>query len=69
VTVNDLVSALPLTVVAGRDRLDARVTGGYASDLLSNVMGFAAAGNIWVTMRGTRISWRWLPWPDWRRWP
>ncbi len=51
-TVNDLVGTLPLAVVAGRDRLDAQVTGGYASDLLSNVMGFAAAGNIWVTMQG-----------------
>ncbi|MDT8902307.1 DRTGG domain-containing protein [Anaeroselena agilis] len=51
-TVNDLVSSLPLTVVAGHDRLTAPVTGGYVSDLLSNVMGFAAPGNVWVTMQG-----------------
>lgn len=51
-TVNDLVGSLPLTVVAGHDRLAAQVTGGYVSDLLSNVMGFAAPGSVWVTMQG-----------------
>ncbi len=51
-TVNDLVGTLPLTVVAGQDRLAAEVTGGYVSDLLSNVMGFAAPGSVWVTMQG-----------------
>lgn len=51
-TVADIVKSLPLTVVAGHDGLAAQVTGGYVSDLLSNVMGFAAAGNVWVTMQG-----------------
>ncbi len=51
-TVNDLVGSLPLTVVAGQDRLTAEVTGGYVSDLLSNVMGFATPGSVWVTMQG-----------------
>jgi predicted transcriptional regulator len=51
-TVNDFVKALPLTVVAGNEGLETEVTGGYVSDLLSNVMGQAAAGNIWVTMQG-----------------
>lgn len=51
-TVNDLIGSLPLTVVAGHDRLTAQVTGGYVSDLLSNVMGFATPGSVWVTMQG-----------------
>lgn len=51
-TVNDLVKSLPLAVAAGHGGLEAEVTGGYVSDLLSNVMGFAAHGNIWVTMQG-----------------
>jgi len=51
-TVADIVKSLPLTVAAGHDGLAAEVTGGYVSDLLSNVMGFAAAGNVWVTMQG-----------------
>ena len=32
--------------------VDVDVIGGYASDLLSNVMGQAAPGMIWVTMQG-----------------
>lgn len=51
-TVEDIVKALPLTVVAGQDGLATPVTGGYVSDLLSNVMGNASAGNVWVTMQG-----------------
>jgi len=47
-----LTSALPVEVRTGGDKLDQPVTGGYASDLLSNVMGQAGAGYIWVTMQG-----------------
>jgi predicted transcriptional regulator len=50
-TVAELVEKLPLTVAAGTGSLDGQVTGGYVSDLLSNVMGFASAGNVWVTMQ------------------
>jgi predicted transcriptional regulator len=50
--VRDIVSGLSLSVLAGRDYLDRIITGGYTSDLLSNVMGNAAQGNIWVTMQG-----------------
>ena len=32
--------------------MTAAVTGGYTSDLLSNVMGQAKAGSVWVTMQG-----------------
>lgn len=51
-TVEELITLLPLTVVAGRSRLGNEITGGYVSDLLSNVMGQACAGNVWVTMQG-----------------
>lgn len=51
-TIGDIVERLPLVVVAAKNGLDNPVNGGYVSDLLSNVMGFAAAGNIWVTMQG-----------------
>lgn len=49
---NQLVQELPLAVLSGQDSLEAEVTGGYASDLLSNVMGQASAGNVWITMQG-----------------
>ena len=51
-TVQEIIAALPVTIAAGRQVLFKPVTGGYASDLLSNVMGQAAAGNVWVTMQG-----------------
>lgn len=51
-TVQEIAKALPLTVVSGQSNLDKKISGGYASDLLSNVMGQAQAGNVWVTMQG-----------------
>ncbi|MCD6302504.1 MAG: serine kinase [Anaerolineae bacterium] len=49
--VSDIVVALPVNVAAGADGLDAEVTGGYASDLLSCVMAGARRGNVWVTLQ------------------
>ena len=51
-TVDCVIKKLGLKLVAGGDGQDRIVTGGYASDLLSNVMGKAASGNLWVTMQG-----------------
>lgn len=50
-TVEEIIAELSLTVVVG-DKLEQPVSGGYVSDLLSNVMGQAGSGNIWVTMQG-----------------
>ena len=41
---------MDLDVRAGRLALDREVTGGYASDLLSDVMANAAEGNVWITL-------------------
>lgn len=49
--VQEIVSALACEVVAGADRLDAEVSGGYAADLLSCVMAGARTGNVWVTLQ------------------
>lgn len=49
--VSDIVADLPVKVMAGADRVDAEVTGGYASDLLSCVMAGARKGNVWVTLQ------------------
>lgn len=51
ITLSDIVKALQLDVATGRDQLDQPVTGGYASDLLSFVMGRAKRGNLWVTLQ------------------
>ena len=40
-----------LKVCSGEQGLDREITGGYTSDLLSDVMGNADAGQIWVTLQ------------------
>lgn len=47
---NALVKEFGLDVKAGGASLDREVTGGYASDLLSDVLAHAEDGNVWVTL-------------------
>lgn len=49
--VSDIVKALNLKVYSGKSGLNREVDGGYVSDLLSDVMGHADAGNLWVTLQ------------------
>jgi iron only hydrogenase large subunit-like protein len=51
-TVNDLVERLGLQVVAGDNGLDQRVEDGYCGDLLSEIMGNAPEGCVWLTIQG-----------------
>ncbi len=51
-TVQELATALGAEILAGQEGLDKPVTGGYAGDLLSWVMGRAQAGDAWVTVMG-----------------
>ncbi len=53
-TVADIVKELGLKVFSGEDNLHANVAGGYVSDLLSDVMGNAAEGMIWITLQTHR---------------
>ncbi len=46
-----LVEKFDLVVKAGVDRLDNEITGGYASDLLSDVLANSKEGNIWITLQ------------------
>ena len=39
------------TVMAGSSAVEREIQGGYASDLLSDVMGNSREGDIWVTMQ------------------
>lgn len=50
--VKDIMEALPVKLLTPEAPLDGEVAGGYASDLLSNVMGQAQPGMVWVTMQG-----------------
>lgn len=50
-TVRELVEKLNLTVLSGAEGLDKEIEGGYVSDLLSDVMGHADAGQVWITLQ------------------
>ena len=50
--VREVMESLGLKLVTKEVSVEADVVGGYASDLLSNVMGQAAPGMVWVTMQG-----------------
>lgn len=47
----EIVRALNLEVKAGDELLENEVTGGYASDMLSDVLANSKKGNIWVTLQ------------------
>jgi len=46
----DLVKEFKLEVKTGSAHLDVEVTGGYVSDLLSDVLAHANDGVLWVTL-------------------
>jgi hypothetical protein len=48
----NVVDELSLTVKTAQGGLDREVQGGYASDLLSDVMANSHEGDIWVTIQG-----------------
>ena len=50
--VKDLVEKFELEVAGGQNGLDREVTEGYCGDLLSDVMGNAPAGCVWMTVQG-----------------
>lgn len=49
--VKDLAEKLNLKVVSGTEGLDNEISGGYTSDLLSDVIGHAEQGNAWITLQ------------------
>ncbi len=47
----DLVNEFGLQVFSGESGLENEIAGGYVSDLLSDVMGFAREGEVWITLQ------------------
>lgn len=54
ITIADLVKEFGFEVFCGADHLGSPVKGAYSSDLLSDVMGKAREGEIWITMQTHR---------------
>lgn len=50
-TLTDLATRLELRAFTAGAATDRPVLGGYASDLLSDVIGHARKGDLWVTMQ------------------
>jgi len=49
--VKDVAEKLSLRIFSAPEGLNREVTGGYTSDLLSDVMGHAQEGHIWITLQ------------------
>ncbi|NQT79949.1 MAG: serine kinase [Candidatus Aminicenantes bacterium] len=47
----EIIEKLQLKVLTGQDKLHAEVTGGYTSDLLSDVIANSKQGNLWITLQ------------------
>lgn len=50
-TTGEMISLMGLELMTENVSLDREVTGGYASDLLSDVIAHGKKGNIWITMQ------------------
>ena len=50
-TVKEMAQTLGLTIFTGEEGLEKEIEGGYTSDLLSDVMGYADAGYVWITLQ------------------
>ena len=48
----DIIDRCDLKIVCCHELSDREIEGGYASDLLSDVIGNSKAGDIWVTLQG-----------------
>jgi predicted transcriptional regulator len=49
--ITDIIRELDLKIISGNNGLTNEITGGYVSDLLSDVIGNAREGNIWITVQ------------------
>lgn len=47
----ELIKKLNLSVRSAKGSLEREVTGGYASDLLSDVIAHSKEGNLWITLQ------------------
>ncbi len=50
-TVRELVGALGGTLEVGDAEANRKITGGYVSDLLSDVIAHAQDGDVWITLQ------------------
>ncbi len=49
--IKEIIEKLQLKALAGQENLDVDITGGYTSDLLSDVIANSKEGNLWITLQ------------------
>lgn len=49
--IREIITTLDLLVCCGESKLDQEIEGGYAGDLLSDVIANSGPGDVWVTMQ------------------
>lgn len=49
--VDELAQKLSLEILTDHEGLKREITGGYVSDMLSDVMANSSPGNIWITLQ------------------
>ena len=47
----DLAGRLSLNILSNKEDLDREVSGGYVSDMLSDVLANSSSGDIWITFQ------------------
>jgi hypothetical protein len=52
ITVSNIIKAADLQILQGEQLTKIPVKGGYASDLLSDVIANSKAGDVWITLQG-----------------
>jgi serine kinase of HPr protein (carbohydrate metabolism regulator) len=49
--IKEIIEKLNLKIFTGHDKLDVEVTGGYTSDLLSDVIAHSKKSDLWITLQ------------------
>ena len=49
--IKEIIEKLQLKALAGQENLDVDITGGFTSDLLSDVIANSKEGNLWITLQ------------------
>lgn len=47
----EIVDKMDLKIITGVEYLDREITGGYAGDMLSDVLANSKKGNLWITLQ------------------
>ena len=48
---NEIIKKLQLSIISGEENLDTEVSGGYSSDLLSDVIANSHEKDLWITLQ------------------